>query len=287
MRAAIGVVLHQVVVADAAGDDAQALVRAVREAVEGRGDRVLLELGVVLDELLVADPGVHGKRAPLTLVRRQAERVLRDGLGVIDTGDDRAGMGQAGGQAHQHRNAAALGIIEGAAHHLVRFLLGGRFEDGNQGERAPETGVLLVLRTVHGRVVAGGDDQAAVRAGGGGAHERVRADVHAHMLHAHEGPLAGEGHAEGFFHRRLFIDRPGTVHAPFLRERVPLDEFGDFGGGGPGISIDAAQACVQGTQRQGFVSQEEFLLSHNSIRGFRMKGFGPFSLCGYVKISHL
>ena len=229
VRAAVGIILHKVVVGDAAGDDAEGAVGAVLQTVVRGLCGILLEAGVILDELPVTDAGVGGEGAPLAFVLGEFQCVLRMGVGVVGTLYGGAGMGQAGGEAHQHRDAAGLGVFECAAHHLIGLLLAGGFEDGNQGEGTPEAGVLLVLRAVHGRVVAGGDDEAAVRSGGGGAHERVGADVHADVLHADERAFAGEGHAKGFLHCRFFVGRPGAVNLAVPGERMRLDEFGDFG----------------------------------------------------------
>ena len=165
-------------------------------------------------------------------------------------------MGHPGGQAHQHRDAALLGIVVGGAGHLVGFLLIGRLKDRHHGKCAVEAGILLVLGAVHGRVVAGGDDQAAVGSRHRRPHKGICAHVEPNVLEAYQGAFAGIGHAQGFFHCRFFVGRPVAVHLPLGREGMGLDILGDFRRGGAGVCIYARKTRVEGAQSQRLISQE-------------------------------
>ena len=167
------------------------------------------------------------------------------GGGVVDSFNYCAGVRKAGGETHHHRNAAGLGVVEGFAGHFIGLLLRRGLEHGHEGEGSVEAGVLLVLGTVHGRVVAGSDDQAAVGSGDCGTHERVCADVESHMLEANQRTLAGEGHSKRLFHCRFFVHRPSAVNAPLCRKRVTLNVFRYFCGWGAGVCVNPAEAGVQ------------------------------------------
>ena len=75
------------------------------------------------------------------------------------------------------------------------------------------------------------------------------------MLEAHERTLAGERHAERLFHGGLFIGGPMAVYATLRRERMALNVFGYFCGGGTGICVYPAEAGMQCAQRQSFIPQ--------------------------------
>ena len=171
-------------------------------------------------------------------------------------------MGEARDDPDEDGQPHLLGKPEGMGHHVIAFLLVRRFEDGNQREFAVEAGILLVLGGVHGRVVGGDDDDAAVHAGDAGVHEGIGADVHAHMLHADQRPFPGIGHAQGGLHGRFFIRTPAAADAAFLRERVSLDEFRDLGGRRARVGIDAGQTGVQGSQSKRFVTKQQSLSCH-------------------------
>ena len=142
--------------------------------------------------------------------------------------DDSAGMGHAGGQAHQDRDPAFFRVSVGVAGHVISLLLVGRLENGNHGKGPVETGILFVLGGMHRGIVTGRHDKASVRPGHAGIDERVGTDVHTHVFHAHERTFAGVGDAEGAFHRRLFVAAPLRMDAAFPCKRMVLDEFGNF-----------------------------------------------------------
>ena len=122
--------------------------------------------------------------------------------------DGRAAVGQAGDEPHHDGQAEALGQVEGLPGHVVRLLMVGRLEAEDLGELDVEAAVLLVLRAVHAGIVGADDQEAAVGPGDGGVHERVGGDVEADVLERDEGPLSGEGGAEGLFVGDLLVHRP-------------------------------------------------------------------------------
>ena len=250
--ASVGIVLHQVVVADAAGNDAHRGVTPLGAGVEAALDGFALTGRILLEELLVAVARVARHEHPLPRLGGVVQFVLGLGLPHLDHG---ARVGHAGGQAHQYGNAVALREFEGLLHHLVGLLLRRGLEDGDERELAVKARVLLVLRGVHRGVVCRHDHQAAVGPGHRRVDEGVGRHVHAHVLHADQRPLAGERHAEGLLHGGLFVGRPEAVDAPLLGEGAALDVFGDFGRGGTRVGVDARQTRVEGSQCESFVSE--------------------------------
>ena len=108
---------------------------------------------------------------------------------------------------------------------------------------------------MHGGIVGGKDDNPAIDSGHGGIDEGVGADVHAYVLHAHEGAFSGIGHAQGCLHGSLFI---GTPAAPNFRG-MGLDELGDFGGRRSGVGVHAGQSGMQRSKGDRLVSEQQFL----------------------------
>ena len=261
VRASVGIVLHQVVVGDAAGDDAPRAVGPVAEGVEAAGGSLLLEAGILLEQRVVAHARVARHEYPLAHAFGGGA-----GVGVRFAGrgrlDDGARVGHARGQAHQYGDVEALRVVEGVAHHVVGLLLGGGLEDRDEGEFAVEARVLFVLRRVHRRVVGRDDHQAAVGSGHARIDKGVGGDVHADVLHADQRPFAAERHAEGLFHGGLLVGRPFAVDVSLGSERVVLDVFRDFGGGGAGIGVDARQTGMEGAQCEGFISEQKFSIGH-------------------------
>ena len=198
----VGVVLHQVVVGDAAGDDAHPLARALRVAVEAARCGLLLQTFVVGDELLAAHARVAGHEHPLARLFGITQCIFGLRLSHLDDGPR---VGHAGGHAHQYWNLVLFREVEGRADHVVGLLLGRGFERGDEGELPVEARVLFVLRGVHRGVVGHHDNQTAVGAGHARVDEGVGGDVQSDVFHADHGPFADERHAEGLLHGRLFV----------------------------------------------------------------------------------
>ena len=257
--------LLHIIIGNACGDHAEVGIRM-------RGDlqpveRGLLRAGgdlrLLRDQRGILPARVAREQHPVGALVVGIQRVLRLGLPRLHRG---AGMRQARDEAHQHRQPQLLGEREGVRHHVVGFLLVGGLQDGHHGEFPVETGILLVLRGMHGRIVRSQHHQAAFHARDGGVDEGVGADVHAHVLHAHKRPLAGVRHAQRGFHRRLLVGAPTAVHAAFPRERTLLDVFGNLGRRRAGIGIDTGQAGIQGPEGHGFIAKKQSFLCHFIIR---------------------
>ena len=173
-------------------------------------------------------------------------------------------MGQAGDHPQEDRKPDFLRQAESLGHQVVAFLLVGRLEDGDQGELPVKAGVLFILGGMHRRVVGRDDDQAAFHAGDAGIDEGIGTDVHTHMFHADQRPLARIGHAQGGLHGRFLVGAPAAPHPAFPREGVTLNEFRDFGGGGSGIGVHPGQAGVKRSQGQSLVTEQQSFDSHSS-----------------------
>jgi hypothetical protein len=76
----------------------------------------------------------------------------------------RAAVRQPRHQAQQHRHLQAFRQLEGLAREVVALLLVGRFQAGHHRKVGEVARVLLVLRTVHRRVVGHHHHQPAMRA---------------------------------------------------------------------------------------------------------------------------
>ncbi len=242
VRASVGIVLREVVVGDAAGDDAQRFVFSIGVTVEGACGRLLFEAGIVGEQCLVSYARIARHQHPLARPGGIGEAVLGACLARFDHGTR---VGHAGRQAHQYGNAVFLREVERGLHHLVGLLLRGGLERRDKGELAVEARVLLVLRRVHRGVVGRDHDQPAVGAGHRRIDECVGGDVHAHVLHADQRPFSGKRHAQRLLHRRLLIGRPCAVDAPLGGERMSLYIFGDFGRRRARIGIYARQSGVE------------------------------------------
>ena len=218
----------------------------------GRTLRGLQQARLLVYELEVLPAGDGRKQDPAA-VRGRIHGVLPRGFAGLYR---RARMRQAGHHAEKDRKAHLLGEGEGLAYHVVGLLLVGRFEDRDHGEIGVKTRILLVLGGMHRRVVGGEHDKAALHAGHGGVDEGVGADVHADMFHAHEGALAGIGHAQRGLHGSLFIGAPA---APHLRG-IGLDELGHFRGRRAGVCIHAGQSGMERSQGHSLVSEQQSFL---------------------------
>jgi len=252
VRTSVGVVLHQVVVCDAAGDDAQPFVRTLRIGVERAGGGLLFQPGVILQQRLVSHARVSRHQHPLAGLFGMAQRVFGARLARLDDGPR---MGHAGRQAHQHRNPEPLREVEGGLRHVVCLLLVRRLEGRHEGEFPVEARILFVLRRVHRGVVGCHDHQPAVGSGHRRVDEGVGRHVQPHVFHADQRALAGERHAERLLHGCLFVRRPRAVHVALRSQGMLLDVFRDFGRGCARIGIDTRQSRVERPQCEGFVSE--------------------------------
>ena len=166
-------------------------------------------------------------------------------------------MGHTGGDAHQHGNLHLLGVVKCLPHHVVGFLLTGRFVVGNHRETAVEAGILFILRGMHRGVVGGHHHQASVGSGHGGVDEGVGGHVHADVFHADHGALAHIGHAESRLHGGLLVGAP--LAEDTLRGRIGLltvlDVLGNLRRGSSGIGVDTGNARMYSRQCYGFIAK--------------------------------
>ena len=197
----------------------------------------LLQLGLLGGDMVVTLASIGRQKHPVGRYGVVVQLVLRTRL----VGHDHHGtrMGHAGGDAHEYRQLLLFAEVEGSGHHVVGFLLTGRLEGGNHGKLAIEARVLLVLTGVHGGVVGSEYDHAAIDTRHATIDEGVGADVHAHVLHAHQRTLAHERHAQGLFHGRLLVGTPTAVNAALAGQRIALNKLCDFCRWGAGIGVDA------------------------------------------------
>ena len=148
------------------------------------------------------------------------------------------------GDTHKDRYSQLLRQVKRLTCHVVRLLLVGGLEARDKCELGIEPRVLLVLRTVHRRIVSRHNNQSAVDARDGRVDKRIGADVHTHVLHTNEGAFAGVGHAEGSLHGGLLVGCPLAKDAGRCLALVELDVLCDFGRWCTRIGIHTAQACV-------------------------------------------
>ena len=107
-----------------------------------------------------------------------------------------------------------------------RLRLGGigRLEHGNLGCDRVVTGILLVLRGVHRRVVRDENHHTAVDARIGKRKERVSRHIETNVLHRAGAANAAQGRAERDLRRDLLVGRPFAIDFVVFR-----GEFRDFG----------------------------------------------------------
>ena len=134
--ASVGEALVDVVVAYAAGQNAERLVLTLAIYIIGGVGCVLFELSLLGCDYIVALAGVGGEQYPVGSYGVVVEVVLLTGF--VSTPDDGAAVGHAGSDAHQHGQALFFGVVEGGGHHVVSLLLVRRLERGDEGELAVE-----------------------------------------------------------------------------------------------------------------------------------------------------
>ena len=180
--ATFGIVLHQVVVADAACHDTQLFVGAVGIFVVSGVFRSFDKFVLALQQCFVTFACITRQEDELTWVFAEGNLILRLLLLALYTG---TGVCQARNHAHQDGFAGLFGEVESVVHHVVCFLLVAWFVHRDEREVAIETAVLLVLRGMHAGVVGSNDYKTTFYAGNGRVDETVGSHVHTHVLHAH------------------------------------------------------------------------------------------------------
>ena len=192
MRTAAGIILREVVVGDAAGDDADRFVGGVRIAVEPALCGFGLEPGVVVEQRVVPYARIARHQHPLARLGGVGAFVLGADAGDFDHGPR---MGHAGCQTHQYGNTVLLREVEGRLHHVVGLLLVRRFEYRYKGKFTIYPGILLILRGMHRRIVGCGNYQSTVSSGNSCIHEAIGCHIHTDVFHTYQGSFAGVRHA--------------------------------------------------------------------------------------------
>ena len=164
------------------------------------------------------------------------------------------GMCQTHHDTHQHRQLLPFGKFEAVLHHVVRLLLSRRFQGRYHGKLTVETGVLFILRRVHGRVVRHNHDHAAVHARNGSVDKSICRHVQPYVLHASYHTRTGVGCPQSRLDGSLFVRTPRAVQTSRTRQRMPLDVFGDFRARRPRISIHSANACMDSPEGYGLIT---------------------------------
>ena len=179
----------------------------------------------------------------------------------LSRADDRLGMADSGRDAKQHRDAPALGDLDGRRREIVRLLRVRRLQHRHARGDGVVPVVLFVLARSHARVVGRDHDQRAGHAGVRGGEERVGGHVQADVLHRHHRARVTERRAEGDFHRDLLIRRPLRPPAQFR------EAFQNLGGRRSGIAGAQRDTGIPGRQRNRLVAaqQQSFSLAHTRV----------------------
>ena len=176
--------------------------------------------------------------------------------------DNVVAMVDAGRRTDEDRALDAFGEREGICHHRVGFRHRCGIEDRKLREACECPRVLLGLARDGARVVCNHNDHAALDADILEAHERIRRDVEADLLHRDKHARPCIGSACAYLHRSLLVHRPFDVDMV----GTPLhDGLDDLSGRRAGISRYHIHACRKGTQGQSLVAHKEFLVHAISL----------------------
>ena len=253
-RRHVGEVLEVVVARDTRRHDPQGLpVAGQGELVDGMVLTVGAQVALPIEQCRPLPARVARQEDPRGVARRMRRRVL---IARVARLDDRPRVREPRHQADHHRDAEALGVVEGLARHVVRFLLRRRLEAGDAREVGVEPAVLLVLRAVHARVVGHGHHEAAVDRDQRAVHEGIGRHVEADVLHRDERAAADERDAEGRLIGRLLVGAP-VGRRPAVVRGVTDEVFDDLGGRRAGVCVGRAQARVHGPERNCFIAEED------------------------------
>ena len=243
-----------IVVTDAGRHHAQPLLRGKRQGGIGRLLRTAQQLGGLRHQRGILPFGIARQQYPAGTFLIGGKCILVPAVPYRHRGTR---VRQAGDQPHQHRQTEFFRQVKGVGHHIVAFLLRRGLQYRNHGKFSIKAGILFVLRGVHGRIVGRHHHQTALHARDGGVDKGIGADIHSHMLHTNQRAFPGERHAQRRFHGGFFVGAPTAVQAAFTGDRVRLDEFGYLGRRRAGIGIHPGQSSVNGSQRKGFITQQQ------------------------------
>ena len=229
------------------------MVVALLVAVERRLLRFLDKSVEILYELTVPNFRDSGHQYPLPRIFGIVQLVLSHRLVVgLHHG---AGVAQAGGEAHHDGNAVALRQFKAISRHIVGLLLIGGLKAWHHGEIRIETGILLILRGMHGGIVGSYHEQAAVGSRHRRIDERIGSHIDSHMFHRCNGTQTAVTHAESLLDGGLFIRRPVAVDFALAGYWIFLDIFQNFCRRCARIRVCSRKPRIDGSESKSFVAQ--------------------------------
>jgi len=161
-------------------------------------------------------------------------------------------MGDARRGPQENRRVEFFADLEGQLDEPLCLVRIGRFQHGNFGEFRVIPVVLLVLRTVQGRVVRRYDHQGPVRARVAGREQRIGRHVDPHVLHGDQGLCAGQRGADAHLQGHLFVGGPFGIDAV-----VSGESLHDLRAGGPRIPGCETHPELVGTSGDCLVSRHQ------------------------------
>ncbi len=170
------------------------------------------------------------------------------------------GMGQSGSGTHHHRSIIFLTQFKGHFHIFLGLSAVPRLQHRNHGRPGHHPAVLLILGTVHPRVVGGYYHQAAAHTGIGRRKKRIRRHIHSHMLHAAHGADAGNGGTDGHLGGHLFVGGPFRINLVIF-----CNALADLCAGSTGISRRYLHSRLISTSCYGLIAKQYPLLRHVSL----------------------
>ena len=124
-------------------------------------------------------------------------------------------------QAKDDNLPGFLREIEGVGHHILGFLHGSWFQQGDSGGHSLPAGIELVGGRMGAGVVAGHNHQTALDPMLGGAVQGVGGTEQAVLFHNAERPPVCQRRADTGLQRADLVCRPFRVEIPFSRALTP------------------------------------------------------------------
>ena len=162
------------------------------------------------------------------------------------------GMSYSCAHFEEHGSVELLGNLERGASEVIRFLRIRRLKHRNLGRDCVVTGVLLILRRVHSRVVRNADNHTAVYACVGHSKQWVSRNVESDVLHTASRALASERSAKGRLGSNLLVWSPFAVGVVKFSEA-----FRNLGTRSTRIAGNHSAAAVIKTARDSFVTNHK------------------------------
>ena len=145
---------------------------------------------------------------PARRIALEAFRLMDAVLAFILDRDGGIAVVDARRRAQEDGRVVALREVERFLDHLVRFLHARRIKARHLGKRSEVARILLRLRGNRPRIIGDEHDETALDAEILEAHQGVRGDVEADLLHRHKCAGTRPGSARRHFHAGLLVRRP-------------------------------------------------------------------------------